>query len=210
MREQMGLETEIKLEISADDPPGELERVLGKAARKVEQLNRYFLPARPPGTMVRLREEDGGLLLTVKGSGTTTDSGIAVRPEWNEPVPPEWLFDLASSDGSSLLFRAEIMERVSPPLRYAGQTHNTRWMFGFNRWTLELDRTTYPDGSVTWETEVETEDTAAALEELKSLLARTGITYRPAREGKFSRLLKRGACLSPPPGEMSAKPTEGG
>jgi len=187
----MELEVEAKLELDVEDPLGLLTDLLGRHVRRREQLNRYFLPVGPRGLVVRLREEEGGVLLTIKGAGRAAADGVLVKPEANEVIPPEWLLELRECGESEALFGAAIMKAVEPPLEYMGQSHNTRWSFDFRSWTVDLDRTVYPDGSVSWEVEIEAEDAGRARNELARTLDDAGIGWRSTSESKFSRVLKR-------------------
>lgn len=187
----MDLETEIKLTLLDEDPKPLLEAALGPPRRRIEQLNRYYLPASPKGVVVRLREEDGALILTVKGGGRKTPSGVFIKPEANEVIAPEWLLDAERTDGIPSLFQAGIMEQVTPPLEYVGQSRNTRWLFDLHGYVLELDHTYYPDGSDSWEIELETDEIDPAMKLLLDLMARASMRCEPSGQGKFARLLQR-------------------
>lgn len=195
-----GLEFELKLTLLSDDPLPALEAALGPPARTVEQLNRYFLPAAPEGTMVRVREEGGGLELTVKGKRIDrvagmdrhTDgsaSGVFVRPEINRPIPPEWLFELLDTGTCPALLAVEELGGVTAPLRPAGQLYNTRRSFPYKQCTIDIDRTEFPDGTVTWELELESPDAESVAAEIAAHLSSLGIRHEPSRTGKFSRLM---------------------
>ncbi|MBM4352589.1 MAG: CYTH domain-containing protein [Deltaproteobacteria bacterium] len=197
-----GREVEIKLELLAEDPLAALARRLGDPARTVEQLNRYFIPAAPAGWMVRFREEDGGLVLTVKGpretpsqtapgEGSDREAGVFVRTEREVPVAPEALLHLLPGEDQSWLFALAPLAGLTGPLRPAGSCRNTRRFFHHAGFTLELDRTEYPDGSIDWELEVETDRPDEAFPEVSALLSALGIPFRPATKGKFARTLER-------------------
>jgi len=226
-------ETELKLTLLSDDPLPSLIERLGAPVRVVEQLNRYFEPAAPPKWMVRLREEGGGLLLTVKGprserrgegTGESTRSasdasgpgdeaagasgrkgvgggssaGVFVREERERAIPSEWLTELADTGTCSALWALDEMSGLTPPLRYRGQLHNTRrsYRLAGESSLLDIDRTVYPDGSIVWELELESDDAAELAPRVRDLLDSVGLRYRASTVGKFGRLLAAAAADS--------------
>ncbi len=195
------MESELKLELLTADPLGELVARLGEPTRRIEQLNRYFLPAGPSGWVVRFREEAGALVLTVKGpSGSTApgvmDSGplgsaLFVRAEREMSVPSEVLLHLLPGADQAPLFLLPPLEGMAGPLRPAGSCRNTRWVFTYRGFDLELDCTQYPDGSSGWELEVETDRPSEALPLVSALLSELAISFRPSTKGKFARTRER-------------------
>jgi uncharacterized protein YjbK len=192
------VESEVKLELLSDDPLAALTEALGKPIQKLEQLNRYFLPASPAGWVVRLREVDGALVLTVKGSespgGLDDGSGVAgifVRAEREARVASDFLLALLPDQDQAPLFELPPMHGLTGPLRPAGSCRNTRWMFPHAGLTLELDRTEYADGSTAWELEVESDRPKDALAAAVALLNKLAIPFRPSTRGKFARVREK-------------------
>lgn len=185
-----GIETEIKLTLHSENIPEKLRAITGPAVTRVEQLNRYFRSSSPGETMVRIREESGGLVLTVKGPTTTTERGVFSRTESNEAIPPEWLFQLQAGEIPEGLMSLEAMAGVEGPLLYLGSLRNTRWLFQHQGLNLEVDRTEFPDGDrVDWEVEVETESPVEAAPILDAILTIAGIEATPSRQSKFQKFL---------------------
>ena len=185
------LETEVKLTLLSSSPLGRFRAALGEPSARKEQLNRYFLPAAPARTVVRVREEGGGLVLTVKTGGERTARGIFRRPERNRVIPPEWLFSLLETGVCAELSAAPVMHGVGTPLTYLGQLRNTRHLFPFESWTIELDRTFYPDGEEVWELEIEAPDADEALARVSGWLDAQSLRWTPSIAGKFSLFLEK-------------------
>lgn len=185
------LETEVKLTLLSPSPLGALRASLGAPKVKKEQLNRYFVPSAPARTVVRVREEGGGLILTVKAGGERDARGIFRRPERNRVIPPEWLFSLLYTGECADLLLDPVMHGISTPLSYLGQLRNTRYLFSFESWTIELDHTYYPDGEEVWELEIEAEDAEEALKRVSEWLDLQRIRWEPSASGKFGLFLAK-------------------
>ena len=185
------LEIEVKLTLLSPSPLSRFRAVLGEPAARREQLNRYFVPTDSARTVVRVREEGGGLVLTVKVGGEHDAAGIFRRPERNQAIPPEWLFSLLETGECAALSADPVMHGVGTPLTYLGQLRNTRRLFKFESWTIELDHTFYPDGEEIWELEIESEDAHKALERVSGWLDAQGLPWRPSTAGKFSLFLEK-------------------
>jgi inorganic triphosphatase YgiF len=181
-------ERELKLDILLDEPAEAMERLFGRPVQVLEQLNRYYVPASPAGVVLRLREEGGGLILTVKGGGQATPEGVFVRQEHEQVIPSEWLPWIAEDQGRKLIAAAGLGGILSAPLAYAGQNRNTRRVFRFRQWEVLLDTTDYPDGRRFHEIEVEHDRPEDARADLTAALDGAGIPWRPAHHGKFARL----------------------
>lgn len=185
------MERELKWTLLSAVPLSALQAVLGRPANEAEQLNRYFLPLSPSGTMVRFREQCGGLLLSVKRGGSRNELGYYVREECNHPVPPEYLFEFQETGGCAELERLECMAGLHGPYEFVGLLLNTRRMWRWEGLEVELDRTEYPDGEMVWEVEVETDSPEAAAPLLARLLERCGVAWCPSDKGKFGRLREK-------------------
>jgi uncharacterized protein YjbK len=183
------METELKYLLACDDALARLRARLGAPERVAEQMNRYFRAANAADVMVRIREQEGGLELTAKKPGANDSAGLFVREELSQPIPPEWLLELSAGGRCDALFATPPMAGLSPPLEYLGHTLNTRRSFALERWTLALDETRYPDGSVSFEVELEAGDAEAARPAVESLLTAAGIAFGPSPCGKFARFL---------------------
>jgi hypothetical protein len=185
------VERELKWTLRCDDPVAALSKVLGEPDGLSQQLNRYFLPAHPGRTMVRIREEFGALTLTVKGQGTRTDQGYYVRSECNSPIPPELLFQLQGKGTVAGLDAPACLLALTEPFRFVGLLFNTRRTYDWMGLRLELDRTEYPDGTHVWEMEVETTLPAEVSAQVAGLLKQAGVRWQPSEKGKFSSLMEK-------------------
>jgi uncharacterized protein YjbK len=79
------------------------------------------------------------------------------------------------------------------PLARIGATVTMRRKVQSGFFMLELDHTTYPDGSSDLELECETYAPDLARAHIEELLTRLGVTFAPATEGKYARFLARAA-----------------
>jgi uncharacterized protein YjbK len=80
------------------------------------------------------------------------------------------------------------------PLARIGHTVTLRRKVQSGLFMLELDHTTYPDGSSDLELECETFAPDLARDHIASLLGRLGVAFAPAEEGKYARFLQRGGA----------------
>lgn len=183
------VERELKWTLQCDDPVAKLSGVLGQPDVQSQQLNRYFLPSQPGKTMVRIREEFGALMLTVKGQGTRTDQGYYVRSECNSPIPPELLFQLQGEGTVSGPDVPACLATLTGPFRFIGFLFNTRRTYDWRGLQLELDHTEYPDGAHVWELEVETPHPEQVSAQVAGVLTQAGLRWKPSEKGKFSLLL---------------------
>lgn len=183
------LEVELKWTLLHPDPIPELSKELGAPVRMVEQLNRYFTPEEGPSLMVRLREQGGGLVLTVKRHGTRSEQGVTRRVEHEVVVPVDWLPNMVAGDLSDEMEMQLSRFGVQLPLTYRGSTHNLRWFFRLQDKELTVDRTTFPDGSTRFELEFEDDAPETMLPTLHALMDRLEIPWKISLRGKFEQFL---------------------
>lgn len=77
------------------------------------------------------------------------------------------------------------------PLKIIGQTVNVRYQVRSGPFTLELDKTKFPDDSVDLELECETIMPDMAREHIEQLLKSLNIPFAPQTKSKYERFLER-------------------
>jgi hypothetical protein len=199
---------ERELKLALDDPsllPRLLE-ALPRPERVVEQRNRYF--ADPDGVtrreklLVRVREErpagalePSRVVLAVKRR-TKVFEGFFESEEREEDVPLAVWSRVRSGE-------ANLMDLTSPLVSWLGRTYrlrsldehasmvNVRHVVRLAPFVLEVDETTFPDGSVDAEVEVETRDPEGARAVVLEVAASAGVSLVPQTKGKYARLRAR-------------------
>lgn len=200
------VETELKLVL---DDRAALEAVLAEVGPErdaLEQHNVYFDDPdgawKRAGFAVRLRAEGEDHRLTVKTKGRE-DGDFVARGEWEEPVAADdvrrW-----TDDGAALVRAvADLLGRhgaslpdalAGTTLAVSGSMHNRRRraaLPGFDALVVEADETTYPNGDVRFEIELEVPDASTARDAVDALAAafsRADVQWRPSRVSKRERL----------------------
>ncbi len=212
----MAIEREIKLALTEPES-ARIAELLAPPSRVIHQRNHYLDTPhgalRSRGYGLRLREESpGSISVTLKGPASTQgalterseDEIVIERPEAERILSGQATFAslrLPSPPGIAAACAAD-------PLSCWGVTENERRTFrlrveassgGGHGLDVELDRTTYPDGSIDCELEAEWPDPEAPFPEgeLRALLARAGAQWRPQEQSKLARLRHRGRSMLP-------------
>jgi inorganic triphosphatase YgiF len=196
----MGTERELKLALSEAEA-ARLAALAGPLRRMLRQRNEYFDTAGGAlgrrGYGLRLRDENGALRLTLKGPGRPAGALI-------ERSETEVALDHADAEalraglrtlGSLPLAVAPDLAREAgaSPLCSLGVLENERRVYDLGEARLELDRSLYPDGSVTHEAEIEWPDPVRPFPEaaVRDLFERAGVPWRIEPKSKLARLLER-------------------
>ncbi len=207
----MSLEIELKLALADPGRLGALLAALPEPAAVVEQRNHYFVDdgraAAGVPAMVRVRESfeerDGAMALraitlTVKRRHQTVD-GLFVAEEHEQPL--EGALWEAIGRGAAALEAVtgpalDWLRAQGPlgPLRRQGAMTNRRHVVPLGGFTLEVDRTVFPDGSVDAEVEVETEDAVGARAVVEAAAAAAGVALVDQTATKYARFLVRGGA----------------
>lgn len=200
------MENEIKLLLDNADDLLRLLSELGAPRPTLHQFNLYFDSAQRgwahAGWAVRLRREGQVLWLTVKTAGEV-EGDFVRRGEWERKLPIEDLERLVEGGKSLGLEVASLLDEHAVPLPatlaseelfVVGTMENLRRrapLPGAPDHLVELDETTYPNGDVRYEAEMEVADPAlarAAVEALRECFVRAGLGWRPSTESKRARL----------------------
>ena len=160
------------------------------------QVNHYFdtedLLLAKQRILLRIREAEG-CVLTLK-CGREVSPGNFDSLEIESEVSPGLL--AAAREHPPMLLDLdlpgidELKRRVGHvALRTAGTLENERVRREIGGWTLEVDRLSFPDGTETYELEIETVDVDGARAWIDRELRSRGMRLEPQRRTKFERLL---------------------
>jgi uncharacterized protein YjbK len=196
------METELKLIIANSSDFRRLLQSLPAAERVVEQRNLYFVD--PEGmlakrrVMLRVREEvdvDSGQLLQVIVTSKrrlSRNAGVFVADEKEAIWDNEQWKEFCLRGQNLATFSHEFMVRLREGLGFdslvkEGMTVNIRHRVQVENFVFELDETTFPNGVVDYEVEVETEHPEQARVLLQALATQSGITLSTQERGKYAR-----------------------
>lgn len=196
------LEIELKWALDADGHARLLTALTAELGppRLLEQRNRFLdsadLRLRHAGLNLRLRQEDGRLLMTCKrrADATTGDGGLHRHDEWEEWLDPA----LSAADPATLASRLPLPAPHRDALGGAalvdlGGFANRRAEFHARRGAADdllcLDRTDFNGRRTDHELEIETADPAGAATHWGRRLADWNIAWHPEARTKFARFL---------------------
>jgi uncharacterized protein YjbK len=186
-------EIELKWALDADGHrrlDGLLAAELGPPQR-LEQRNRFYdspdRRLRAAGLNLRLREENGRLLLTCKRRVAEGD-GLHHHEEWERwletpPDEPPRAADLPLPEAWRVALAGSRLEAV-------GGFANLRHEFHAAGELLCLDRTDFMGRRTDHELEIETTDASASAARWRARLAAWGVPWRPQPLTKFARMLE--------------------
>lgn len=200
------VETELKLVLDDRTALGAVLAHLGPEREALEQRNVYFDDPdgawKAAGFAVRLRAEGGEHRLTVKTKGRD-DGDFVARGEWEATISADEAARWADDGDALVRAVADLLGRhgaTLPPelaattLEVSGSMRNLRrraGLPGFDALTVEADETTYPNGDVRFEIELEVPDAAKArdaVDALRAVFERAGVPWRPSKVSKRERL----------------------
>lgn len=146
--------------------------------------------------MLRARAVAGGKVSLTLKSGTELEAGYFSSEEVEADITGAILAELRRDPAS--MFRHDLAPVRAlrarfgePKLVLIGTLRNERARFLAQRFLVEVDRMTFPDGTEEYEVELETEERGAAREWLLGEFRRLGVRAEPGRETKLERLLRR-------------------
>lgn len=205
-------ECELKLRIARQSDFLDLRdgpRWGGRAAPE-RQVNHYFdtldLELARQRVLLRIRDRDGERCVLTLKCGREVAPGSFDSLELEGEVPSSVLRAALQDPMSILDLRLpaidELVRRLGrPQLVLAGTLLNERVRRWIGGWTLEVDRVTFPDGSESYELEVESEDQGRLRRWVDEELMAKGLALEPQRRTKFEQLLDWLAARRAAPGE---------
>lgn len=199
-------ERELKLRIASLDAFLDLRDGTrwGTRSTPQRQVNHYFdtgdlLLARRR-ILLRIREAAGCVLTLKCGREVSPGSfdSLELERDVDRAVLARALADPATILDLGIAPVGELLRRVGRiPLVVAGTLVNERVRRGVGGWTLEVDRVTFPDGTESFEVEIETEDVERLELWVERELLGRGICVGPQRRTKLEQLIGwRSACDS--------------
>ncbi len=199
------MEIELKWGLRRPEDMDRLLAELPEASMVLHQRNHYFTDCEgelsKAKTMVRFREQGsddmnaGQVILTVKRR-VAKEAGVFRAEESEEEVDTSVWEEILSG-------RRNLDELESPALqglrrsgisgawRSQGCLVNKRHVVPLEGFVLEIDQTTFDDGHIDVEVEVETEDIEGAKRLLTRIGKEYGIVFFDQTYGKYSRFLSR-------------------
>ena len=197
------MERELKMALEDPDHLHEILRVLPAPSETTEQRNHYFVDpdqvlARER-LMVRVREERllpalelRWVVLTLKQRLSKVD-GVFVAREDEAHLPPEDWADVLEDRRDLLTLTSPCLDQVrslgvSCLLRHATMV-NVRRRIPLDGFILEVDQTTFPNGVIEAEIEVETDRPGPARVLLEAVALDAGVPLHLQTRGKYGRLL---------------------
>ncbi len=214
MADQTGLEIELKLALPSDEDRLTLLSHLPAPDAVIEQHNHYLCALdgslAASKTMARVRSQrrtdssasDPWIVLTVKRRRSPADDGLFIAQEHEERVAHDVWQRFKDQEDAEWVGSGPASSEVhavcgpSGRLRVFGVMTNLRTVVQVEGFTLEIDRTSFPDGSVDTEVEVETDDPDGARVLLARLARDAGVSMTPQSLGKYARFLQRTAATS--------------
>ncbi len=196
------IEREWKIIVEGAEAMERLLDALGDPDRIERQRNVYFdtedSALRELRRMLRVRIAGDSIVLTYKGRSTIVDGFMSSREVEADLDGETWSAIEQGSQEISDLSHPPVIEAIAgldcPRLRGHAELHNLRRFYPRAAgYTLELDETRYPDGTV--EHEIEAEVTPEQAEEvrrdLEGLLRSLDLPMTPQTRSKYARLLAR-------------------
>jgi len=158
--------------------------------RKAEVMLRARSVSFPPGAS---RGGNPPVTFTAK-TRRSVDNGLFISEERAQVIThDDWRDILESGRPFSVqgpLFRWLRGVTDYGDLQVIGLTVNDRYQIRSDLFLLEIDRTTFPDGSVELEVECETLVPDLARTHIEGLLTEAELPFGPQTEGKYARFLK--------------------
>ena len=196
-------EVEVKLRIPDSASFAAVKTLLLPSFKAVhDQENHFFdgaqkeLSSQKVVLRVRFYGGDQKAVITVKGKQVLKD-GIGRAPEEEEEVDPavarEFIRDssaLLTYDKSPLMQKLKDEFKFAKGLSYLGGFSNKRLVYDWREYTLEVDQTSYPWGSM-FEIECETDKPEALKESLEALLAEHNIPFADSKRSKFQNFIMK-------------------
>lgn len=183
------LEIELKYRLANEEEMTRLEAVLGDPMERLNQTNRYWLPAAPPGVALRIREVGGASEATVKRAGPAPEDGLFVHEEETELLDAGAVVAVLTGERPIQDLPLVARTGLQGPFRYVGLLLTRRNVYRIDGLPVETDRVTFPDGTKEYEVEVEAMDAGALRGVLLALAARAGVSLRPSTDTKLGRFL---------------------
>lgn len=190
----MSQERELKFVLPSNEDYERVRGALGDPVRRLEQRNLYLdSPAfalRAARVMLRVRVDASSTVLAIKRRIARDTSGYFQMHEQELALPHPWDGQLERLLGLPLV--ATLRDSVTfDALTIIGEMQNLRLCFPRQGYLLELDRTTFPDGSVDYEIEAETDEPERVAAEISALCAAAGARIEPQTRTKYERFLQR-------------------
>lgn len=143
---------------------------------------------------LRLRQEDDAFLLQCKVKQPSMTEGLTNAREYELELSEQQAMELLAHPQQVTTQYGEQLSMIHEPnLVYQGAIRNERAFLNVphSTFSFELDCTTFPDGSIDYELEVEHLKDTHDIEAVKLLLSHTGVAFGGDPGGKYRRFRGR-------------------
>jgi adenylate cyclase class IV len=200
-RKGPGMEVEVKLRLPDSAAYATLSQTLIPCFKQAHEQQNYFftndaMSAGRAVLRVRFFDGDKKAVITVKGK-QVIEGGVGRASEEEEDVDPvlarSFLDNpqaLAELDVPVMAKLREQFDIANGSLKPLGGFHNLRKVYRWRGFTLELDQTMYPWGTV-HELECETEHPESLRESLEEYLKEIKVPYTYATKSKFANFIDK-------------------
>lgn len=199
----IGKEKELKIEILSKEDFEKLKEILKNPQTILEQKNYYIdttsLILSKNGIMLRIRLEKKENLevktLTIKFepkikngffSANQVENSISEK-EYNDSISRRNFLWLEGKEHIKILEKYSIYPNE---LDIIGSIFNKRYIYKLENYKLELDETTFQNGSKDFEIEIETENPEEIKDKILTLLNENNISFTFQKYTKYQRMLK--------------------
>ncbi|MBU8932466.1 MAG: CYTH domain-containing protein [candidate division Zixibacteria bacterium] len=205
-KNQLQREIEVKLDLESFTNYLKFVGFIGQLDNEVRQVNCFFDTEdgvlSGSGWALRVRTEAQTGLVTLKGDNSGSDK-VAIRDEIEASIPFEIAgdvialkHDILDLDIAPIVYVKEKFGQISLArlVRFENHRQRKEFQLGDHTYTLEVDTTTYSDGSVGYELEVELPDEDrldGVLNDLRRMFSSLSIPFTHQTTSKFARALKR-------------------
>ena len=210
-KNQINKEIEIKLALSSFTDYLKLIGFLGQIEQEEHHTNIFFdtedRQISKAGWALRVRADQKQGLVTIKSIGSK--EGLAViREEIESKISrsdaidimndPDSIIDLELMPIEYLKKKVKLKENLKQLVKFENIRQKKLFRLGDYNYLLEIDKTSYNDGSTDYELEVElnNRDLLEVVEEnLRKIFASLDISFTPQKKSKFHRALSKAGLL---------------
>ena len=204
------MELEIKLRLDSFPDYLKLLGFVGSIDNRSVQTNAFFddhkRTLQKEGWALRVREQQDLAIVTLKGTATR-DRGLTVRREMEAEIDRSLARELIHGTASLIDQKVEPVRYVCDELsvtalqkvvQFQNERQTKDFRIGDYDYLLEIDKTSFQDGSVDYELEVELDrrdQYDVVVDRLQKMFSSLGIDFNYQADSKFKRALQKGSLV---------------